>query len=354
MASPARKFDAKIATLSEVPLLIGIIGPPGGGKTMSALRLASGMKAVRPGPVVLIDTESERSKKYAPDFDFLHVDFRAPFVPEEFLNAVNQQIAHNPAAVIIDSLSDEHEGTGGVLDWHDQDVPKMGGNEWAAWSKPKASRRKMINGFLQIKTPLIFTFRAREKTKTEQRNGKNVPVNIGYQPIAPAEIIYAMDLTCILPPRANGVPVWKSDKIGEDFIIKLPKYLQHCFRDGEALNEKTGEALARWAKGDAQSLAGTLSKDDGRDERATDASRVAPRAQSVPPDESAIDATRDALRAAATSGMTALEAAWSALNVPTRRVFKGELAALKTSAAEVDKVRARDNERAAADDATAG
>lgn len=330
MATAPRKFEAKPATLTEVPLLIGIVGPPGGGKTMSALRLATGMKTVRPGPVVLIDTESGRAMKYAPQFDFLHVDFKPPFTPEEFLNAVKQQQKHDPAAIIIDSLSDEHEGDGGVLDWHDQDVPKMGGNEWAAWAKPKASRRKMINGFLQIKTPLIFTFRAREKTKTEKVNGKNVPVNIGYQPVAPAEIIYALDLTCILPPRANGVPVWKSEKAGEDFIIKLPKYLQHCFRDNEALNEKTGELLARWARGGENS---------GRaDMRPAVAGGAADRA--APADAGGAELTeqeaRDALRAAATNGMKALETEWTATPNGLRRGLIKELDGLKAIATEVD------------------
>lgn len=245
-----RSFAAKQATLDEVPMLIGVIGPPGGGKTWSSLRLATGMRKVRPGPVILIDTERGRASKYARDFDFMRVPFDPPFVPADFLQAIKDQEQHNPAAIIVDSLSDEHEGEGGVLDWHDQMVPKMGGNEWAAWSKPKASRRTMINGFLQIKTPLIFTFRAREKTKQMKNDrGRDAPVNIGYQPIAPSEIIYALDMTCILPPKAEGVPIWHSDKIGEDFIIKLPNYLKPFVVDGKPLSEDMGEAFARWAKG---------------------------------------------------------------------------------------------------------
>ena len=67
---------------------------------------------------------------------------------------------------------------------------------------------------------MIFTFRAREKTAQE---GKKI-INIGWQPVAPLEIVHTLDLTCILPPKADGVPVWKSDKAGEDFIIKLPNH----------------------------------------------------------------------------------------------------------------------------------
>jgi hypothetical protein len=161
---------------------------------------------------------------------------------EDFLLAIEAQLHRNPSAIIVDSMSDEHIE---YLAWHDEMVPKMGGNEWAAWAKPAAARKKLINGILKIKVPLIFTFRAREKTKQE---GKKV-VNIGWQPVAPLEIVHALDLTCILPPRADGVPVWKSDKIGEDFIIKLPNYLAPYIEQGRALDEKMGAAFARWAKG---------------------------------------------------------------------------------------------------------
>lgn len=248
MNAPARKFEAKPAVRGEEPLSIGIIGPPGGGKTFSALRIARGIQQVRGGDIVLIDTEGGRARKYGDEFKFKHVDFQPPHRPDDFLAAIQQQIPSNPACIIVDSGSDEHEGQGGYLEWHDEQIPKMGGNEWAAWAKPKAARKKLIIGLLQIKVPLILTFRAREKTQSSKDGGKTKIVNIGWQPVAPLEIVHALDVTCILPPRADGKPVWHSNKIGEDFIIKLPKFLAHAFSDG-ALDEETGKLLAEWAKG---------------------------------------------------------------------------------------------------------
>ena len=67
--------------------------------------------------------------------------------------------------------------------------------------------------------------------------------------MAPFEIVHTLDLTCILPPRADGVPVWKSDKIGEDFIIKFPNYLAPYIEAGKPLCEEMGAAFATWAKG---------------------------------------------------------------------------------------------------------
>lgn len=266
-APQPRQFEINPTGAEVPPLLLGFMGPPGGGKTKSALRVADGIARVRGGKPLLIDTEAGRALKYRrgphnpQGHDFDYIRFSPPFVPADFLAAIKQALRRNPAAIIIDSMSDEHEGEGGVLDWHDAEVPKMGGNEWAAWSKPKASRRALIAGIQQIDTPLIFTFRAREKTVTKQ--GSRTPVNIGYMPIAPSEIVHTLDLTCLLPPRANGVPLWDSPKEGEDFVIKLPEFLVPYIVKGAVLNEELGEALARWQAGDGAKAAATDATGNG-------------------------------------------------------------------------------------------
>jgi hypothetical protein len=226
-----RQFTAAPMDEGPDPLSIGLIGPPNGGKSKSALRLADGMQRVRGGEIVVIDTE-RRARKFRQSHKFTWVPFDPPFKSEFFLHAIQQWDKQNTACIVIDSMSDEHEGEGGHLAWHDAEVPHAGGNQWAAWSKPSASRRAFKTGFLRIMTPLIFTFRAREKTQQIRKGGKIEIVNIGFQPVAPLEIVHALDLTCILPPNANGVPQWKSDKVGEDFIIKLPEYLQPHVHDG--------------------------------------------------------------------------------------------------------------------------
>lgn len=241
-------YQAQPAVRSEEPLLIGLVGPPGGGKTLSSLRLGKGIQSVRGGDIILLDSEGGRAKKYGDQIPFKIVELPTTARSDVFLAAINAQLPANPAAIIVDSLSDEHEA---YLAWHDEMVPSMGGNEWAAWAKPAAARKKLISGILKIKTPLIFTFRAKEKTK---QDGRKV-INIGWQPVAPLEIVHTLDLTCLLPPRANGVPVWTSEKIGEDFILKLPNYLAPYIEQGKPLNEDMGAAFATWAMGGDQKTA---------------------------------------------------------------------------------------------------
>lgn len=66
MNAPARTFEARPAVREEEPLLIGIIGPPGGGKTLSGLKIARGIQSVRGGDIVVIDTEGGRNAPAAP------------------------------------------------------------------------------------------------------------------------------------------------------------------------------------------------------------------------------------------------------------------------------------------------
>jgi hypothetical protein len=268
------------------------------------------MRQVGGGPPVLIDTEGGRSKKYADLFEFHRIDFAAPFRPSDFLAAIEAAAQTNPCAIIIDSMSDEHEGEGGVLDWHDAELDRMAGSDWAkrervgqaAWIKPKADRRALINGMLQIQTPMIFCFRAREKVKqVRDDRGKMVPTNIGYQPIAPGDIIFAMDVTCLLPPKSDGTPVWRSDKLGEDFIIKLPEFFKPMFTEGQPITKDTGRALAAWAKGSELQAA------------------------NLPLEDETIRLMREQLKAAAAQGTEALRAAW--WTVPTE--LKAELTATK-------------------------
>ncbi len=260
VGTPKRLFPVEVEPKGPFPLLVGLSGPPGGGKTFSALKLAHGIQKVRGGPIVVIDTEAGRSRMYHDQIPFHLVTFEPPFRPSDFLEAVLQVLLTKPSAVIVDCLSDEHEGTGGVLDWHEEEIDRRLGkdkDDWkrreamgqSAWVLPKMDRVRMMNGFLRITTPLIFTFRARDKTRPiKDSSGKTVPTKVGYQAIAPAEVVHGMTLMCLLPPNANGVPVWRSNMAGEDFLLKWPNFLQKITGTGQ-IDESIGERLAVWAAG---------------------------------------------------------------------------------------------------------
>lgn len=255
-----RQWADNEAKRERVPMLVGLVGPSGSGKTYSALRLATGMQKVTGGEVFYIDTESRRALHYADSFDFRHVPMDAPFSPLDYIEAIEYCVKRKAGVVIVDSMSHEHEGPGGVLEMHESELDRMAGNDFkkrdrmtfAAWAKPKAQRRKLINTVLRLGVNAVFCFRAKEKLRILP--GKQ-PINRGWQPIAGEEFIYEMTISCLLYPGANGVPNWSPDESDERQMLKRPENLRSVFRDGEPLSEATGEGLAAWAGGDVPSVA---------------------------------------------------------------------------------------------------
>lgn len=245
-----RTFTSKPATRERTPILVGLIGPSGTGKTFSALRLAGGFQRVTGGDTYVIDTEARRALHYADKFKFVHVPFGAPFSPLDYLDAVNYCVGRGATTIVIDSMSHEHEGPGGVLEMHAAIHAEMGGHpktSMLAWQKPKAARRRLINSLLQIPCNFIFCFRAKEKMKIVK--GAD-PVPLGFMPIAGEEFVYEMTMKALLLPGANGYPTWSSENQGEQMMMKLPEQFRDIFRERVQLSEEIGARLATWAAGD--------------------------------------------------------------------------------------------------------
>jgi hypothetical protein len=256
-----------MAVREQVPLLIGLQGPSGGGKTFSALRLATGIQQVVGGDIYMIDTEARRGLHYADRFKFKHVPFDAPFGSLDYLEALRFCVGQGGRNIIVDSMSHEHEGPGGLLDLQDQELQRLAGDDYGtwkadrfnmlAWQKPKANRRRLINGLLQLNANFIFCFRAKETSKPvkkQQDNGreKTVIEPMGFMPIAGDEFVYEMTLNALLMPAANGVPTWKSEFPGERKMMKLPEQFRGLMENPRPFDEEMGKALAKWAQGDAR------------------------------------------------------------------------------------------------------
>lgn len=274
---PSRNFTASEAQREHVPLLIGLTGPSGGGKTFSALRLATGIQEVTGGDIYFIDTESRRALHYADRFKFKHVEFGAPFGSLDYLAALEWCVKQGAKVIIVDSMSHEHEGPGGMVDLHDQIVDKMAGNDFAkrervkmlAWSEPKQKRRALINGILQLNANFIFCFRAKNTAKPgKDDRGKSAVIAQGFMPIAGEEFVFEQTLNALLLPGAGGVPTWHSDQPGERTMIKLPEQFAALRDRNKPLDESVGKRLAMWAAG---SPAIVKTKDDERSFSAADA-----------------------------------------------------------------------------------
>lgn len=255
-----RSFTARPAVREQVPVLVGLVGPSGSGKTYSALRMATGIQQVTGGEIFFIDTEARRALHYASDFRFQHIDFGAPFGSLDYLDAIRHCAQQRAGVIVVDSMSHEHEGPGGMIDYHETLLTQMAGDDYGkrermtmlAWQKPKAARRTLLNGIVQMGVSCIMCFRAGEKTKPiKDQNGKLKPTEMGFTPIAGPEFVYEMTMSALLYPRSDGVPTWNSQLQGERMAMKLPGQFRQMFADGKPLSEHHGKLLAEWAKGGA-------------------------------------------------------------------------------------------------------
>lgn len=253
-------FTFRAARREQTPLLLGLIGPTWTGKTYSALRVGSGIVKVRGGKLVGIDTEARRMLQYADEFTFSYLEFGEPFSSLRYAEALKAAAKEaEGGCVIVDSQSHEHEGIGGYLQFHEDEVARLckptdqggGGfrSEYSAaipaWAKPSAARRVLINTILQLPCAFVFCFRAKERIKPV--TGK-APLELGWQAIAGDEFGYEMTARCLLTPGAKGIPDWtpEAQKLG---VPKRIKDHEPILKDGRQLDESVGEELARWAAG---------------------------------------------------------------------------------------------------------
>lgn len=254
MEASKSEFLAKPAQRRNIPLLIGVCGPSGCGKTWSALRLATGIRSVVGGPIHVIDTENRRAEHYSDFFKFEHVDFRPPFSSLRYLEAIQAQVDQGAKTVIVDSMSHEHSGEGGMLDAQEAEFQRLGSRDavkMLSWVKPKHDRRALIDGILRTDCNIIFCFRAKSVVKPIKNaaTGKTEMVPQGWEPISGNELVFELMCNAVLLPKSNGVPTWNSEKAGEAMTMKLPHQFREIFDKQQPLSEDIGRQLAEWARG---------------------------------------------------------------------------------------------------------
>lgn len=242
-------YSFRPAVREAVGLLIGLAGASGSGKTMSAMRLAAGIVG-KGNRFAVIDTEARRSLHYAEMFDFDMCELHPKFRPDNYAEAIIAADKAGYKVIVVDSMSHEWAGEGGVIDFQDEELDRMAGDDWkkreackmAAWIKPKTQHKMMVQKLLQVKATIILCFRAEEKVKMEKENGKTVIVPIGWQPICEKNLPYELTVSFLLTPDAPGMPK----------PLKLQEQHKALFPLDKPINEESGRLVAAWAAGGAK------------------------------------------------------------------------------------------------------
>lgn len=253
----------KKAERERTPLLIGLYGQTGSGKTFSGLRLASGIARQLGKPIAFIDTEAGRALHYADRFVFDVQQLAPPYEATRYLELVREAAAAGYGVVVIDSMTHEHTGQGGLLEQHALESERIA-KEWRvpvsaagfpAWQKPKRVRQQLLTELARTGVDVILCFRAKERvrmpTREERSGGQREPIQIGLCPVGGEEYAYECTLFAGIGRLGKGVPDWAPTGERAEDLTKLPEQLASVFRVGEQLTEEHGYALSVWACGGA-------------------------------------------------------------------------------------------------------
>jgi hypothetical protein len=323
-------------------LIIGIAGPSGAGKTLSALKIARGLAGGDDSKIAVIDTEGGRAQHYAPakgegpgpsTFGFMRGDMRAPFTPEAYVAMIAEADTAGFEVVVIDSFSHVWDGDGGLQDMHLAILDKIAGDDaWkrdklsvGAWKEPKLRHKRMVSRLLQCRAHLVICMRAEEKLRMEtiEEGGRKKTVIIQPKDLPPAErwvpiverrFPYELTTSLLLTPAKPGFPI----------PIKLQDQHRAAVPLDRPLSEETGRQLAEWARGGAARPA-VAQVADAPENRAHDDPGGPGEPRDDGPTSDEIAEAADRLAAAATVGMEALTAAWADTPRAVKLILKGRL-----------------------------
>ena len=208
-----------------VKALLG--APSGGGKTYTALRLATGIANKCGGKIAAIDTENGRIKYYANEFKFSMLQLDEPYTPEKYIEAIDAAVDAGFSVLIIDSTSHEWAY---CKDTHN----KMPGNSWTNWGKITPRHDAFCEKILQSPIHVIATVRGKDEYIAEDKDGKTVPKKVGIGFEQRGNVEYDYTITFNLDQSTHVAEVMKDNT--------------HLFEGRyDVLTEKDGALLYDWA-----------------------------------------------------------------------------------------------------------
>ena len=231
-------FQAKQATRELIWTKTALMSPSGGGKTYSALRLATGMLEKlkelgleQNGRILMGNTEQKRGYYYANEFKYDIVDIDSPHNPEKYVDFIEWTSEQNYPILILDSTSHEWEGRGGCLELHQQ-----AGGTYQSWAKVTPRHDKFIVAIADSPIHVIGTMRGKDQYEIDKDStGKMNVKKLGVGAKQREGFEYEFSVTFNIDQKSNMASVQKDNT--------------HIFEnDGDMkLDERYGRKLIEWA-----------------------------------------------------------------------------------------------------------
>jgi hypothetical protein len=172
----------KPAVRKQARLRLGLMGPPGSGKTYTALLLAKHLGAKK---VAVIDSERGSAKLYSDLVPFEVCELES-FAAERYIEAIQFAERNGFDVLVIDSLSHAWSGKDGILEYKDKQTAasKSRDSFGAGWRDATPLHNKLVDAILSFKGHVIATLRTKTEYVIEEgANGKKYPRKVGMAPI---------------------------------------------------------------------------------------------------------------------------------------------------------------------------
>lgn len=216
-------------------LRIALSGTAGSGKTYSALLIAKGLG----GRTALVDTERGSANLYSHVMDFDVMELAPPYKPERFIEAIYAAQQAGYENLIIDSISHEWNGSGGILEIVDALASaSRSGNSFGAWKEATPRHRAFIDSILNSSLHVIATMRSKTAYVLEVNDkGRQTPRKVGLAPEQREGTDFEFTTILELTPEAH-LAVASKDRSG--LFSGAGK------SDPFIITEDTGAMLRRW------------------------------------------------------------------------------------------------------------
>lgn len=229
-------FQIKKATREKIYVKLALMAPSGGGKSFSALRLATGMaeqikkETGKDAKILMGNTEGARGRYYANEFVYDIVDITAPHNPEKYVEFIEFAESEGYDILILDSTSQEWEGKGGCLE-----LQQQAGGTYQSWNKVTPRHDKFINAIADSKMHVIATMRGKDQYEMEKDGNKTTVKKLGVGAKQRDGFEYEFTATFLIDQKTNMAEVQKDNT--------------HLFEHEGAvlLSEAHGEKLIKWA-----------------------------------------------------------------------------------------------------------
>jgi hypothetical protein len=220
------------AERKQAVIKLALQGPSGSGKTYSSLLLAYGLVG-NWNQIAVIDTENNSSHLYSHFGNFNVLSLPEPFSPERYIEAIETCEKAGMRAIIIDSISQEWEGSGGIIESHGN----MAGNSFTNWNKVTPRHNAFVQKMLQSPCHILATIRSKQDYVLTDKNGKMVPEKVGLKGVTREGMDYEMTIVFDLDIKHQATA--SKDRTG---LFTNPMPFQ--------VSEQTGSKIRIWCQGE--------------------------------------------------------------------------------------------------------